>query len=171
MNENDFSGIRKLRRTRDGRIIAGVAAGLGRYIGIDPNIIRAALAVASFFGGLGVGIYAIGWLLLPDESKDRSIVQDLVDKNKDNPVWQDARAKAEQGWAKAEQSWMKATSQNQAPHYPTHQDPAAPQQPAHRDASPHYPTHQDPAPQYPAPAPEAPRSTVPQHGDESKPQT
>jgi phage shock protein PspC (stress-responsive transcriptional regulator) len=124
MNENDFSGVKQLRRTRDGRIVAGVASGLGRYIGIDPNIIRAALAVATFFGGLGVGIYAIGWLLLPDESKDRSIIQDLVDKNKDNPVWQDAKAKAEQGWAKAEQGWTKATHQNQAPQYPTHQAPA-----------------------------------------------
>ncbi|MFJ2032805.1 PspC domain-containing protein [Streptosporangium sp. NPDC087985] len=124
MNENDFSGVRQLRRTRDGRIIAGVASGLGRYIGIDPNIIRVALAIATLFGGLGVGIYAIGWLLLPDEGKDRSIVQDLVDKNKDNPVWQDARSKAEQGWAKAEQSWSRATSQDRAPQYPTYQDPA-----------------------------------------------
>ncbi|MGW4423244.1 PspC domain-containing protein [Streptosporangium sp. NPDC004631] len=139
MSENDFSPVRQLRRTRDGRIIAGVASGLGRYIGIDPNIIRAVLAVASLFGGLGVGIYVIGWLLLPDEGKNRSILQDLVDRNKDNPVWLDTKAKAEQGWAKAEQSWTRATSQR------------GPQQPA-----PRYPTHQDPAPRHPAPA--APRN-------------
>jgi phage shock protein PspC (stress-responsive transcriptional regulator) len=159
MNENDFSGVKQLRRTRDGRIVAGVASGLGRYIGIDPNIIRAALAVATFFGGLGVGIYAIGWLLLPDESKDRSIIQDLVDKNKDNPAWQDAKSKAEQGWAKAEQGWTKATNQNRAPQYPTYQDPA-----------PQYPTHQDPAPEYPAPAPSGPYGTAQQHNDDPKPQ-
>ncbi|MDP9864523.1 MULTISPECIES: PspC domain-containing protein [Streptosporangium] len=152
MNENDFSGVKQLRRTRDGRIVAGVASGLGRYIGIDPNIIRVALAIATFFGGLGVGIYAIGWLLLPDEGKDRSIIQDLVDKNKDNPVWQDVKSKTEQNWAKAEQKWAKATHQDQAPHYPTYQDPA-----------PHYPTHQDPAPA-------APHNPVPQHDNESKPQ-
>lgn len=139
MSENDFSSVRQLRRTRDGRIIAGVASGLGRYIGIDPNIIRAVLAVASLFGGLGVGIYVIGWLLLPDEGKNRSILQDLVDRNKDNPVWLDTKAKAEQGWAKAEQSWTRATSQR------------GPQQ-----SAPRYPTHQDPAPQHPAPA--APRN-------------
>jgi phage shock protein PspC (stress-responsive transcriptional regulator) len=157
MNENDFSGVKQLHRTRDGRIVAGVASGLGRYIGIDPNIIRAALAVTTLFGGLGVGIYAIGWLLLPDENKDRSIIQDLVDKNKDNPVWQDAKSKAEQGWAKAEQGWTKATSQNRAPQYPNYQAPA-----------PRYPTHQDPAPEYPAPA--GPYGTAPQHNDDSKPQ-
>lgn len=139
MSENDFSSVRQLRRTRDGRIIAGVASGLGRYIGIDPNIIRAVLAVASLFGGLGVGIYVIGWLLLPDEGKNRSILQDLVDRNKDNPVWLDTKAKAEQGWAKAEQSWTRATNQR------------GPQQ-----STPRYPTHEDPAPQHPAPA--APRN-------------
>ncbi|NUP00427.1 MAG: hypothetical protein HOW59_21130, partial [Nonomuraea sp.] len=32
------------------------------------------------FGGLGVGVYAIGWLLLPDEERDTSIVQDLLNK-------------------------------------------------------------------------------------------
>ncbi|MDP9848309.1 PspC domain-containing protein [Streptosporangium lutulentum] len=145
MNENDFSGVKQLRRTRDGRIVAGVASGLGRYIGIDPNIIRAALAVATFFGGLGVGIYAIGWLLLPDENKDRSIIQDLIDKNKDNPVWQDAKSKAEQGWAKAEEGWNKATTQNRAPQHPSYQD-AAPQ-------------YSDPTPYRTAP-----------HGGDSKPQ-
>ena len=84
-------------------------------------------------------IYVIGWLLLPDEGKNRSILQDLVDRNKDNPVWLDTKAKAEQGWAKAEQSWTRATSQR------------GPQQ-----SAPRYPTHEDPAPQHPAPA--APRN-------------
>ncbi|WP_329087226.1 MULTISPECIES: PspC domain-containing protein [unclassified Streptosporangium] len=144
MNANDFTGVKKLQRTRDGRIIAGVASGLGRYIGVDPNIIRAALAVATFFGGLGVAVYAIGWVLLPDESKDRSVLQDVIDKNKDNPIWVDARAKAEQGWAKA-------TNQHRAPHGP----------------APEYPTHQTP---FPPVAPQAPYGTVPRQDDDTRPQ-
>ncbi|MFF4416686.1 PspC domain-containing protein [Streptosporangium sp. NPDC001559] len=142
MNENEFSSVKKLRRTRNGRVIAGVASGLGHYVGVDPNIIRAALAVASFFGGLGVGIYAVGWLLLPEEGKDSSILQDLVAKNKDNPVWLDAKAKAEQGWAKAE-NWSRNAGHNgsyQAPH-----------QQAPYQQAPQYPTHQDPVAPYPAP--------------------
>lgn len=148
MNENDFSGVKQLRRTRDGRIVAGVASGLGRYIGVDPNIIRAALAIATFFGGLGVAVYAIGWLLLPEESKDRSVLQDLIDKNKDNPVWVDARTKAEQGWAKA-------TSQHRASQAP--QAPQAPEYPEY----PEYPTRQAPQPPY---------GTVPPRGDDARPQ-
>jgi phage shock protein PspC (stress-responsive transcriptional regulator) len=88
---NDYnSGAKKLRRTRKGRIVAGVCSGIGDYIGVDANIIRIALAIATFFGGLGVGIYAIGWLLLPDEDKDTSIVQDLIDKQRNQSRWQDA---------------------------------------------------------------------------------
>ncbi|GAA4197126.1 hypothetical protein GCM10022252_45620 [Streptosporangium oxazolinicum] len=148
MNENDFTGVKKLQRTRDGRIIAGVASGIGRYIGVDPNIIRAALAVATFFGGLGVAVYAIGWVLLPDEHKDRSVLQDVIDKNKDNPIWVDARAKAEQGWAKA-------TNRHSASHGPT------------TPTTPEYPTHQAP---FPPAAPQAPYGTVPRQDDDTRPQ-
>lgn len=123
MSDNNLSGVKQLRRSRNGRVIAGVASGLGRYIGIDPNIIRVALAVASFFGGLGVAVYAIGWLLLPGEDRDRSILQDLIDKNRDNPVWVDAKAKAEQGWSRATGQWGQ---QGTAPGAPAHQDPSAP---------------------------------------------
>ncbi|WP_049558946.1 PspC domain-containing protein [Nonomuraea sp. SBT364] len=83
---------KQLRRTRKGRIIAGVCSGAGEYIGIDANLIRIGLAVMTLFGGLGVGVYAIGWLLMPEEGKDTSIVQDLINKQQNgagsNP-WSD----------------------------------------------------------------------------------
>ncbi|NUT40095.1 MAG: PspC domain-containing protein [Thermoactinospora sp.] len=78
---NEYSSnVKKLRRTNKGRIVAGVCSGIGEYVGIDANLIRVALAIATLFGGLGVGVYAIGWLLLPDEERDTSIVQDLLNK-------------------------------------------------------------------------------------------
>jgi phage shock protein PspC (stress-responsive transcriptional regulator) len=76
---NEFNS-KQLRRTRKGRIIAGVCSGVGEYVGIDANLIRIGLAVLTLFGGLGVGVYAIGWLLMPEEGKESSIVQDLVEK-------------------------------------------------------------------------------------------
>ncbi|MEU8379460.1 PspC domain-containing protein [Streptosporangium sp. NPDC048865] len=152
MRENDFTGVKKLQRTRDGRIVAGVASGLGRYIGVDPNIIRAALAIATFFGGLGVAVYAIGWILLPDENKDRSVLQDVIDKNKDNPIWVDARAKAEQGWAKATNQHR---ASQPASEYPTHQAPFPPVAPQST---------------YPPAPPQAPYGTAPRQDDDTRPQ-
>lgn len=56
-----------LRRSREDRVIAGVAAGLGRYLGIDPVIIRIAFLVLAFFGGSGILLYLIGWVAMPEE--------------------------------------------------------------------------------------------------------
>lgn len=58
---------RLLRRSRDDRVIGGVAGGLGRYLGIDPVIIRVVFVVLVLFGGSGVIAYLVGWLVIPDE--------------------------------------------------------------------------------------------------------
>jgi phage shock protein C len=77
---NEYGNVKKLRRTNKGRIVAGVCSGIGEYVGIDANLIRIALGIATLFGGLGVGVYAIGWLLMPEEERNTSIVQDLFNK-------------------------------------------------------------------------------------------
>jgi phage shock protein PspC (stress-responsive transcriptional regulator) len=79
--------VKKLRRTHKGRIVAGVCSGIGEYVGIDANLVRIGLAIATLFGGLGVGVYAIGWLLMPDEDSDSSIVQDLLNKQQSRTDW------------------------------------------------------------------------------------
>ncbi|MEU7899886.1 PspC domain-containing protein [Nonomuraea sp. NPDC049152] len=81
------SNIKQLRRTRQGRIIAGVCSGIGDYIGIDANLVRIGLAIATVFGGVGIGVYAIGWLLMPEEGKNTSIVQDLINNKQAKDTW------------------------------------------------------------------------------------
>ncbi|MEU7836831.1 MULTISPECIES: PspC domain-containing protein [unclassified Nonomuraea] len=82
--------VKQLRRTNNGRVIAGVCSGLGEYLGIDANLIRIGLAVVTLFGGLGVGVYAVGWLLMPDEDRNTSIAQDLLGKQQAKSTWQDS---------------------------------------------------------------------------------
>ena len=57
----------QLRRDADGAVLAGVAAGLARRLGVDPLIIRVALVAASFAGGFGLALYLLGWALMPGE--------------------------------------------------------------------------------------------------------
>ena len=64
--------VRQLRRSRDDRMIGGVCGGLGRYVGIDPIIFRIVLAALAIFGGVGLLLYALGWLLIPDDGTDVS---------------------------------------------------------------------------------------------------
>lgn len=59
--------VRELRRSRTDRIIGGVAAGLARYFGIDPILIRVAFVVFTLAGGSGILAYLILWLVVPEE--------------------------------------------------------------------------------------------------------
>ena len=58
----------RLARRDDGRIVAGVAAGLGATFGVDANLVRVGFVVLSFAGGVGVLAYIAAWLLMPAAS-------------------------------------------------------------------------------------------------------
>ena len=53
-------------RSRSDRIVAGVAAGIAERLKIDPVVIRLAFVVLSFAGGLGIVVYLLAWLIVPD---------------------------------------------------------------------------------------------------------
>lgn len=50
-------------RREDHRVVAGVAGGFADQHGVDRTLVRAALVVLSFAAGLGVVLYAVGYLL------------------------------------------------------------------------------------------------------------
>lgn len=54
-------------RGRDGRWFAGVATGIARWLGVDPLVVRAGFILFSIFFGMGVALYLVLWLLMPDE--------------------------------------------------------------------------------------------------------
>jgi signal transduction histidine kinase/phage shock protein PspC (stress-responsive transcriptional regulator) len=59
---------RPLRRSRDDRVIAGVCAGIARWLGVDSIVVRAAFVVAAAAGGIGFVVYAIAALLIPEDA-------------------------------------------------------------------------------------------------------
>ncbi len=67
MSQPAPSAPRLLRRSRDDRVIAGVCGGLGRYLGIDPVLLRIAFVVLALAGGGGVLLYLVAWVLIPNE--------------------------------------------------------------------------------------------------------
>ena len=57
-----------LVRPRDGRMIAGVCAGLGRRFGLDPWIARLLFVLILFvIPGSQILVYPLLWLLMPAE--------------------------------------------------------------------------------------------------------
>jgi signal transduction histidine kinase/phage shock protein PspC (stress-responsive transcriptional regulator) len=61
-----------LRRDRDGAVVGGVCAGLGRRLGLDPIVLRVVFIAATAAGGLGVVLYALLWAALPAEGESRA---------------------------------------------------------------------------------------------------
>lgn len=70
---------RPLRRTREDRVIGGVAAGFGRWLGVDPVVVRVVLVVLAIFGGSGLILYAAGWLFIPEEGAPTNEAQRFLD--------------------------------------------------------------------------------------------
>ena len=64
MNTN----YKQLTRSTSNRMIAGVCAGLGEYLGIDPTIVRLLVVLAFFtgFGGVAI-IYLVMALIIPEQ--------------------------------------------------------------------------------------------------------
>lgn len=58
----------RLYRSEKYKILGGVAGGLGEYFGIDPTLIRIMFVLITIFGGVGVLLYIVLWVIVPSES-------------------------------------------------------------------------------------------------------
>jgi phage shock protein PspC (stress-responsive transcriptional regulator) len=58
---------RRLTRSREDRVVAGVAGGFARYFNIDPVIARIAVVALAFVGGAGLLLYLAALLLMPSD--------------------------------------------------------------------------------------------------------
>ena len=60
------SGYHRMYRDPDHRMVGGVCAGIGAYWHTDPWIIRLIFIVLTMMGGLGIIIYLILYIVLPE---------------------------------------------------------------------------------------------------------
>lgn len=60
--------MKKLRRSKDDKVIAGVAMGLADYLGVDVVVVRLVWVFLLLPGGLpGLIPYLICWIVIPEE--------------------------------------------------------------------------------------------------------
>ncbi|MFD5831209.1 PspC domain-containing protein [Lentzea sp. NPDC060358] len=60
--------VKKLRRSRSDKMLAGVCGGVAKMIGVDAAILRIILVAATLLGfGTGAILYAAAWILMPEE--------------------------------------------------------------------------------------------------------
>jgi phage shock protein C len=82
MNEPNNGPAKRLYRTRDGRVVAGVCTGLATYFGVDPTLVRLAFALLTIFGGAGILLYLCAWVVIPDEIDGTSIADSVINKRR-----------------------------------------------------------------------------------------
>ena len=80
---NGANDRKALIRPHQGRMVAGVCAGIGNYFGVDPNLVRVVFAVLTIFSlGAAALVYLVAWAVVPEEGESRSIAESYLDKNK-----------------------------------------------------------------------------------------
>ena len=67
----DQPGACQLRRSGDGRMLAGVADGIARYLNADVTLVRVIIAALALFTGADVALYIAAWLLIPGDGEDQ----------------------------------------------------------------------------------------------------
>jgi phage shock protein PspC (stress-responsive transcriptional regulator) len=75
---DNHAGPAPLSRPNDDRMVAGVAAGIARYLDVDATVVRIVFAVLAVVGGAGLPIYLAGWLLIPEDGAKESIASDFI---------------------------------------------------------------------------------------------
>ncbi|HSS08545.1 MAG TPA: PspC domain-containing protein [Acidimicrobiales bacterium] len=76
--EQPVSAPLGITRAREGRVIAGVAAGIARKRHWDPFLIRCAFVVLALAGGSGLVLYVAAWLFLPWEGDHEAIAHRAI---------------------------------------------------------------------------------------------
>jgi phage shock protein C len=78
---NGENRTKVLVRSQQGRMVAGICAGIAGYFGIDATLVRVIVAVVSIItGGAGLLAYLAAWVIIPEEGEKTSSAQNIVSK-------------------------------------------------------------------------------------------
>ena len=75
VTRDDVKDLARLRRSRTDRKVAGVAGGIARHLDIDPLLVRIAFVILTFFGGGGIVLYGVAWILVPEEDTGDTVIR------------------------------------------------------------------------------------------------
>ncbi len=78
-------GMKKLYRSRSDRLLAGVCAGLGDYLGVDATIVRLVFVLSVFLTfSTSLFVYLVFWLIIPEEPAGQVVDGQVVDRAPEN---------------------------------------------------------------------------------------
>lgn len=77
------TGARRLSRSADDRMLAGVAGGIARYLDVDVTLVRVGIAALTLLTGTAAAFYVAAWLLIPADGEDQSIAAAWLARHED----------------------------------------------------------------------------------------
>ena len=79
--------MKRLVRTRDDSVLAGVCGGFGRYFNLDSALVRLLWVFFTIYGGSGVLAYLVAVFIIPDESTAKDVTpRRLIDGFNDKTI-------------------------------------------------------------------------------------
>ena len=79
----DQPEARRLRRSADDRMLAGVAGGIARYLNVNVTLVRVGIAALVLLTGAGAALYIAAWLLIPADGEDQSVAEAWIARRRD----------------------------------------------------------------------------------------
>jgi len=77
---DDLEPLHRLRRSRQDRVVAGVAGGLAEHFDLDAGLLRVALVGLTLAGGIGVPLYLAAWILLPEDGAAETVADRVAER-------------------------------------------------------------------------------------------
>lgn len=81
---------KRLRRNKIDGVMAGVCAGIGDYIGIDPVLVRIVFVLSVFFTGFTLLLYILLWMFVPVD-KRAPYIREYREAKRANPRREEPR--------------------------------------------------------------------------------
>ncbi len=73
--------VKKLYRSRQDRYLGGVAGGLAEYFSVDSTVFRILFIIFTFTGGIGLILYLISLLIVPDNPHQEEAPKKRLEKD------------------------------------------------------------------------------------------
>jgi len=72
--------VKRLYRSKNDKIIAGVCGGIAEHFAIDPVWVRLVAVLLVFADGIGILLYIIGWILIPPNPNQKDTKKTKVEE-------------------------------------------------------------------------------------------
>ncbi len=83
--------MKKLYRSKRDMMVAGVCGGVAEYFDVDSSMVRLLWALLIVFGGSGLLLYIIGWVIIPEREESVEVSSDEASSSGNDLIPRDAK--------------------------------------------------------------------------------